>query len=661
MSDREFNLQDEERERMQQFELYRKLCVSILLKWWWAVLLLMVVTAMALTVFFEVKFWGSQERYEAATGLFFFPKEVKSFYAPMSQKQTMELFERSTLLKQVADRLNLSPKERASLAGRIEITSDKNRPNLIQIAVKAHTLEGAVLLANAVADVCCDEYVEFRSRDLRSRLDTMLDRKAELERSLDRAEKQQRELVSTWTALSPLQEVDRLRVVISVGLAKLSELNIQYSNEDARRKKLEELLSKIDSNGLKYADRLRELLENQERLKKETYRLRQLYTDKNPRLQAIVAEYEDAVREYEDFVKEKQIRTRDPESLRNADAMLKELSATTESLENLKQNRTALNSEIEKNRETVAQLTAMLPKYDEYVTQRQSLFEILNSVEEGIGDIQLLLAMTPNDLQQVEKVTGATRCSAFDKKAIALIMAGTVVVTGTGVILLIVLSILFGKVSTLEEISANRNLVAVGSYPASEKQFSSAQEKEAVLHGIYYKYREVLGSGHVLFEGVGQGGRMVPDILEALEWNSAMAGLKVVRINIVSAVDFKVPEDCEDHSDLVAVQCAGTEGFLPVGNLHALSPAELEMLGSDVKTLLKKYDVLVLARSAPLQAPELFYRQMVAFCDCSLLYFGAGATSRRLLRYTAGLPRSCGRTVAVILTGVKRLTPADAR
>ena len=661
MSDREFNPQDEERERMQQFELYRKLCVSILLKWWWAVLLLFLVTVTALAVLFEVWFLKSDERYEAATGLFFFPKEVKSFYAPMSLKQTMELFERSTLRKQVAERLNLRGKERTTLTGRIEISSDKNRSNLIQISVKAATLEGAVQLANAVADVCSDEYIEFRSRDLRSRLDTLLDRKAELKRSLERAEKMQRELVSTWTSLSPSQEVDRLRVVISVGLAKLSELNIQYSNEEAKRQKLEEQLSKIDPSGLKYADRLKELLENQERLKKETYRLRQLYTDRNPRLQAIMTEYNDSVKEYEDFVKEKQIHTSDPETLRNADAMLKELAATNDHMEGLKQNRIALKSEVDRNRETVTQLTAVLPKYDEYATQRMSLFEILNSVEEGIGDIQLLLAMTPNDLQQVEKVTGASSCTAFGKKNIALILGGAVMVTGMGMVLLIGLSILFGMVSTQEEISAYRSLAAVGDYPASEKQFSSPQEKEALLHGIYYKCHETMGGGKVIFEGAGEGGRVESDIIRALEWNSAMAGIKVFRINIVSAVDYTVPEDCDKDLDLVAVQCAGQQGFLPVGNLHALSPAELEMLGSDVKLLLKKFDLLILSRSMPLRIHELFFRQMVEFCDCSLLFFGAGATSRRLLRYTAMLPHSCGRTIAVILTGVKRLAPADAR
>ena len=661
MSDKEISPQEAERERMLQFELYRKLCVSILLKWWWVILLLIVGTAMVLAVVFEIRFQESGERYEANTGLFFFPKEMK-FYAPMTLKQTLELFARSTLRKQVADRLNLSGKERASLGGRIEITTERTRPNLIQISVKAATLEGAVLLANTVADVCCDEYVEFRSRDLRSRLDTLLDRKAELLRSLDRCDKQQRELVSPWTSLSPSQELDRLRAFIAIALGKLSEQNIRYANEEAKYKKLEEQLSKIDPIALKYTDHLKELLDNQERLKRETQRLRQLYTDKNPRLLAIITESEDSEKEYHDFLKEKGIRAHDPEALRNADAMLKEQAATAENLDVLKQNRSALASEIEKNRATAAQLTAVLPKYNELVTQRQSFFEILNSVEEGIGDLQLLLAMAPNDIQQVEKVTGAVPGTAFDKKSLALTVAGTMLVSGTGVFLLVGLLILLGKIADRDEVAAYWTLASIGSYPSSGEQFESEQEKEAVLHGIFYRLREALGGGRVLFEGVGEGGVMVPDILQSRDWNFAMAGMKVFRIEIVPAVDFTEPEEDGRDGALVAVRCAaGSTGSLPVDNPRALSPAELEMLGCDAKELLSKYDLLILTRSVPLRVDELFFRQMVEFCDCSLLYFGAGATSRRLLRYTASLPRACGHAVAVILTGVKHLTPADAR
>ena len=137
-----------------------------------------------------------------------------------------------------------------------------------------------------------------------------------------------------------------------------------------------------------------------------------------------------------------------------------------------------------------------------------------------------------------------------------------------------------------------------------------------------------------------------------------MTGMKLFQVNIVSARDFDPPADGSGGEALVAVQCVGQQGFLPVENLQALSPAELEMLGSDAKELLRNCDLLVLSRKEPLRQNDLFFRQMMEFSDCSLLCFGAGATSRRLLRHTVALQRACGHVAAVILTGVRKWTPA---
>ena len=233
--------------------------------------------------------------------------------------------------------------------------------------------------------------------------------------------------------------------------------------------------------------------------------------------------------------------------------------------------------------------------------------------------------------------------------------------TGTGIFILLALGILLGKVSDEEEVAAFHSLDSLGDYPASENQFASDEEKDTVLHGIYYKFRDVLSNKHVLFVGIAEGAQVVADIRRAAEWSLAMSGRKFFRIFIVPAVEFKEPEDGAADDSLVAVQCAGQVGYLPVGNVHALSPAELEMLGCDVKELSKRYDLLIICRDQPLRVRELFFQQMVEFCDGSFLYFGAGRTSRRLLRFTAALARSSKRTVAVVLTGVKRFVPNGAR
>ena len=167
--DEEYDLLAEEQERMRQFELYRKLCFSVLLKRWRMIVLIFLVTLTGLAAFFQFRFMNSRVRYEARTGLFFYPKQTKR-YGAMDAKQTLELFSRLAMRRQVADRLNLGGMDRATLKSRLEINQEKGRPNLIRITVKDAQPEAATLFANTVAEVCIDEDVSFRTDDLRNRL-----------------------------------------------------------------------------------------------------------------------------------------------------------------------------------------------------------------------------------------------------------------------------------------------------------------------------------------------------------------------------------------------------------------------------------------------------------------------------------------------------------
>lgn len=655
--DEEYDLLAEEQERMRQFELYRKLCFSVLLKRWRMIVLIFLVTLTGLAAFCQFRFMNSRVRYEARTGLFFYPKQTKR-YGAMDAKQTLELFSRLAMRRQVADRLNLDGMDRATLKSRLEINQEKGRPNLIRITVKDAQPEAATLFANTVAEVCIDEYVSFRTDDLRNRLKTLEGRKRELEESVAGCEKEQRELVRLLNSMTPAQELERLRGVMSTSLASLSEINVQIANEEAKSRKFQEQLSHIDATALKHAAQLKAFQDEQERLKHEITRLRQLYTEKNPRLLAAVSEYDDALAAYRAYLKEKKIENYDPDALRMAESLQLQLADATGKLEFLKQNKHAFETEIARNRSAVLELTGLLPKYSELETRRESFIAILRTVEESISDLQLLIASTPSDIQQVEKVGTADAESAFGKKVVALILFLAFFVTGFSVLLLLAQQILFGRVESLEELAACNGLVPVGSYPASPELFRSTAEKEAVLHEIYYGFREALNGRHILFEGALEGGAIVPDIQESLKWNAAMTGMKLFQVNIVSARDFDPPADGSGGEALVAVQCVGQQGFLPVENLQALSPAELEMLGSDAKELLRNCDLLVLSRKEPLRQNDLFFRQMMEFSDCSLLCFGAGATSRRLLRHTVALQRACGHVAAVILTGVRKWTPA---
>lgn len=77
--DEEYDLLAEEQERMRQFELYRKLCFSVLLKRWRMIVLIFLVTLTGLAAFCQFRFMNSRVRYEARTGLFFYPKQTKRY------------------------------------------------------------------------------------------------------------------------------------------------------------------------------------------------------------------------------------------------------------------------------------------------------------------------------------------------------------------------------------------------------------------------------------------------------------------------------------------------------------------------------------------------------------------------------------------------------
>ncbi|MBS1370166.1 MAG: hypothetical protein HPZ91_09455 [Lentisphaeria bacterium] len=644
---------DEEQERLRQFELYRKLSISVLLKHWKLIVLIAAATFIGMLTLVRVMAMNSTDRYQAVTRLFYYPRETKSCGA-MDIRQAKELFARRTLLQQAAERLNLPE----PIGNRVSIGTEKTRPNLIIVTAKAKESDLAVRMANTVAELCIEEYTNFRSGELNSRLNGQLDRKKLLEDSVANDEREQHKMVPGGGSLSPVQELDRLREIVGSALTLLSENNIQYANEKLRYQKLEAQLKEIDPKALQLSAQLNTFLNRLEQQKQEVERLRLQYTDRNPRLLAAREELTYQEKAYEEFLKENGIASYNPDSIRHADSLRDALAASREKLDLYAEKDKALGDEIRKNRDIVAKLTELLPKYTEIDIRRGASISILHSVEEVISDLRLLLASTKSDIIQVEKAESAVPQSLFNKKAVALIMAAAFIVTGGACVLLVLFQIFFGKVEQVEEIEAHRGLVPLGTYPDSAERFSSPGEKEIVLHEMYYKLREVLEGRKILFEGTLEGGSAPPDIREAIEWNAAMNGVRSFRINIVPAVGFELADAAVDGDDtLVAVQCSGSQGFFPVENPQALSPAELELLGCDVKELLKRYDLLMIGREKPLGQNDLFFRQMMEFSDCSLLYLGANATPRRILRLAAALQRTCGHMAAAVLTGVRKWTP----
>ncbi|MDR0931666.1 MAG: hypothetical protein LBM70_01420 [Victivallales bacterium] len=652
--DNSTNIQlDAEQERLRQFELYRKLCIAVLLKHWKLIVIITAVTFICMLTLMRIMESKSADRYQAATRLFYYPKETKNCSA-MDIRQAKELFARRTLFQQVTERLHLTE----PIGDRVTISTEKTRPNLIIVTARARNAEQAVQLANTVAELCIEEYTNFRTSELNTRLLGQQERKRMLESAVANDEREQHRMVPGGGSLSPVQELDRLREIVGSAQSLLSSNRIEYANEKLRYEKLESQLKGMDPNALRLSGQLNDFLTRLEQQKKEVERLRLQYTDKNPRLVAAREELAYQQKNYEAFLKDNKIDSYDPESIRQAEGLRAALTASLEKLDLYTEKNKALAEEIAKNRDIITKLTDLLPKYTEIGIRRGATISILHTVEENISDLQLLLGSTKNDITQVERAESAAQRGLFNKKTIALILAAAFIVTGGACVLLVLFQIFFGKVERLEELEAVHGLTTLGTYPDSPERFSTPGEQEIVLHEIYYKLKEVLEGKNIMFEGTLDGGVPHKEIRDAIEWNAAMNGVRCLRISIVSALGFEPIENSGDGDDaLVAVQMSGSQGCFPVDNTQALSPAELELLGCDTKELLKKYDLLIIVREQPLVQNDLFFRQMMEFCDCSLLFVEAGGTPRRMLRLASVLQRRCEHAVAVVLTGVKKWTP----
>ncbi len=415
----------QEREQLRKLEAYRKLFLRLWLKHWPISLLVFLLVGGMCAGAVAVKSYRSNERFVAQSKMFFYPRQSLKFRT-VDIRQAQELFSRQTVLRQAQDRLGVA----GGLPTQSEIAVEKNKPNLIIVTVAAGREDTAVNLVNSLTTVCMEEYATFRNRDLSSQMTTLLDRKKELEKAILACERKQQEMAAVSGALTPYQELERLRKVVSDELALLSDTNVQYANEDAKRKKLEEQLKDTSRKGLQYATQLQAFLNDQERLEREVMRLQQLYTDLNPKIRIVVSELEHSRKSYREFLEKNDISDFSPENLAMWDELEKALRATLEKLEFLYENREALNAEVARHQKAVAELTELMPAYNEAGIQRASLVEILHATEEAISELQLLVAAVPNDITLVERAADAESQPLFTKKSAALCVVLALWATG---------------------------------------------------------------------------------------------------------------------------------------------------------------------------------------------------------------------------------------
>ncbi len=631
---------EKEQEQLRKLEAYRKIFLLLWLKYWPLSLAIFLIVVVMSLGFVALKGICASDRFEAKTKLFFYPRESTMFRV-VDSRQVLELFRRQSVLAQTGEKLGMPD----GLKHPIVISTEKNKPNLIILTANAESKDFATRIVNTFASFCISEYRNYRTQELAGQMVLLLKRKKELEVSIADAEAKQQSLVKSPGSLNLEQEFGRLRKEVSEELATLSEINIQYSNEEARQKKLTEQLK--GSTGIQHAAQLKLMLDDQERLQKEQVRLQQLYTEKNPRLRAVVSELATARETYQEFLKTNDIGDFTPNQLTQWETMQKALNSAQEKMDYLYENREALKKEIDVHQKAIAKLMAVMPEYNEAAILRASQVSLLHGTEEAIGELQLLIAAINSDASQAEEATSAVTQPLFSKKSVAICLVLALWVTGMVGIVLVWFEFVFGKVKNAKELSCFSELELLGEYPDQ----MNAEVRDAVAQRICHGFLAASTGKRILFSGALEGGHAVPEIDEALEWAFKMNGTRFFRIRIAVSEEFSTEETL-----LAAVQKFGDTGIMPVQNPHALSPAEQELLKSDVYKLLETYDIVGIQRDEAVTSSDLLFRQMMEMCEYSLLYFGAEATPRKLMRLAIKLRKETDCSVLAIVAGGKDAT-----
>ena len=644
----QINFEEEnEREQLLRMEKLRKLVQQLLLRHLFLFGLLFLLILLLLSALLVVRNKRSATRFTAELELLYQPKE-SSYYKPIDDHAMLQLFGRNTTFSSTTEEL-----ARTGAAGRltndnIEIHQKRNQNRLFQILASANTGKDAILKANTFARVCMEQYRAFRLADLANWMDAIQQQKKRLEQSIRENAEQAVRLSREVGLTDPASELERLRQHISEQKQTLSELVIRQANMAMRKQKLSLLISHLDPNALRNAAKIKEQLKDLKETDDEVLVQSQLYTDSNPKLLALKARREAMRKAYDDFLRREGIKSVSEESLRAAEKLRKEFEEASAENDNLTANLSVLRQELAKNEAAMKKLIEILPQLNQLKLHQETNRKNLETVEHMVTDLNYLKVSAEKELQPLEFADRALEAKALDKKKIAIVLFLSLFLTGFAAVALLVFKFTTGKVESFKELDCYFGIVPLGILPRGGNGYGPASHGRNMLGEIYYTFFDANPKAKLVFIGHLPGSETPPELAETLLWQSASNGKRVMILRIVDSASF---EENGSMTLLHSIFCSGGEGFLPVENPYMLTHAELSLLKEDLKELGKNFDLIFITRELPVQKQGLFFRQMFAFCDASIILVGAERTPRMMLRHVININKSNTRPLYAVIIG----------
>ena len=644
---------DNEQEQMKKLAMVRRLMTSILVRRIWIPVVLFVVAFVAL---FEVVGRRAMyaERFTAEAVLFFRPRQAERARAATTD-EVVQILMRRTVREKIADRIvgGTAPEGfRATIARVTDFNADPRSDGVFYVAARASTAEFAVERANIFAAVCLEEYARYRNADLDVMLKSAEQTKRSLTERLEEIDKEEEELNRKLDYSQPKQDLARLNDAVMQRKSALSEANVRLAREKATERKLENDLALFPKDLVEGIETARALLNDVDKASLDVTDAETRYTEKNPKL--IVARERLAAlkAKFREFCGDHGIKKLDKVTVERVENMLKN-KADARAQTNLATEMTeVLKAEIEKNEAEIRRLQEIMPNYDRLQRRRDSFHTSLAEVENTISDIRFQKASIPQDLTLVEPVRVPDETPPITPKKMMMVVILSGGFAGAALVLALAYELLLGRVHDIREVAFHEELTPVGSLPPETREFASQQDEKRIMDGLYYRFKAGLGDGvKTLMVGRLPNAEFSRRMHEALNWNCAMCGRRMLRVEFVSSREFEMTDDMIPAGGGVVM--GRSRAFFPVNDISRLSPSEMTLLESDVRTLSEKYDLFVFGRRQPLSDDSIFFEQISGFCDATVVYVGARRTPRRCLRAAIEQQKKTGRPMLVIVSGEK--------
>ena len=640
-------LTEKEREQMRKLVALQKVAWIVLRKWVWVLTGGFVCLFAGFSLFLVLHYAKSGSRFSATTQLLYSPRQI-SRIQNVSDKQLMSILERNSIKRKVGVRLGLGLEEQARLGYDLEIRQERNLSNLFTLTAYSPSWKGAVKKVNAFADVLVESYVDYRMHDLEGWKETVEIRKKTVQNQISGVESEENVLKAEAGVVSPVEMLTMTTTLLSDQRRNHSLLDAQIAGEELKKKKLEGEVGGIGDILSANAAYIRRKSEEIAAIDREISKLREIYTDMNPKVVGKLDERKALLDEYTAFLKDKGLEGVDIDTIDRVEKSAGDLSETVMRIAGLKENLTLLEQEINANEKRASELTAVIPAFDRLRLRRADLEETLRGIEEQLENIAYLQMTARTDLQQVERSKESADKSPLRPRNFVLAAAGAVFCTAGLAFWIAVLGIFLGKVSGGNELRVDDRIAFLGSLPKPGAMKDDDEQDVLGVVALRFAGADV-PKGIVLVCRL-PGADEQPKFRETLDWSLAMAGAQTFRLNVVANAGFAPPDGA---TALLNAQCKGNVGWFPVGNRYTLAPTELQMLQADLATLRERYDHVFIHMPEGIRRGGSFFDQVLGVCDSALLVVGADATPRSWLAYARRHVQKAGRPMMGLVAGAK--------